>query len=49
MHAAEFIAAGNPNVTIETIPGAGHVGGLASDPDLYERIVVDFLGRALGT
>jgi pimeloyl-ACP methyl ester carboxylesterase len=45
--AAEFIAEGSRNVTIETIPGAGHVGGLATDEDLYEQIVIDFLGRAL--
>jgi hypothetical protein len=45
--AAEFIAEGSRNVTIETIPGAGHVGGLATDQDLYEQIVIDFLGRAL--
>jgi hypothetical protein len=45
--AAEFIAEGSRNVTIETIPGAGHIGGLATDQDLYEQIVIDFLGRAL--
>jgi pimeloyl-ACP methyl ester carboxylesterase len=49
-HAAEWIqsrAAGN--VEIWTVPGAGHIQGLAVAPEDWERVVTGFLGTTLGS
>ena len=46
--AAEFIQGGSPaTVQIWDVAGAGHVGGLATDPAGWERQVTGFLGAAL--
>ncbi len=47
--AARFIAAGSP-AAVQTwvVPGAGHTGGLDTDPDGWEERVVGFLDEALG-
>jgi pimeloyl-ACP methyl ester carboxylesterase len=46
--AAGFIAAGTDNVTIWTVPDAGHIQGLAQDPEEWEARVVGFLDGAFG-
>jgi hypothetical protein len=46
--AAEHIsAAAEGSVTVWPVPGAGHVGGLATSPTEWESTVVDFLEVAL--
>ncbi|HET9260926.1 MAG TPA: alpha/beta fold hydrolase [Acidimicrobiia bacterium] len=46
--AADHIQAASPgNVSVWTVPGAGHVGGLAGSPDQWEQTVIDFLDDAL--
>ncbi len=43
-HAARDIQQGAPgSVTVWVVPGAGHIGGLATDPHAWERRVVGFL------
>ncbi len=47
-HAAAFIERQSPgNVTIWTVPGAGHTQGLSAAPALWEETVVNFLDAAL--
>jgi fermentation-respiration switch protein FrsA (DUF1100 family) len=46
-NAARFIAAGNENVRVWTVPGAGHVQGITTAAGEWERVVVDFLDEAL--
>jgi len=47
-HAAEYIREYSPdNVTVWTVPGAGHTEGLTVAPILWEEKVVDFLDAAL--
>ncbi len=47
-HAAEYIREHSPdNVTVWTVPGAGHTEGLTVAPVLWEETVVDFLDAAL--
>ena len=47
-HAAEFIQGGSPaTVQIWEVAGAGHVGGLATDPVGWEQRVTGFLATAL--
>jgi pimeloyl-ACP methyl ester carboxylesterase len=49
LHAAEYIRGGSPTqVTIWTVDGAGHTGGLRTAPDQWERRVTGFLDRSLG-
>ena len=42
-----YQAAGGPTVSLWEIPEAGHTGGLAAEPDQYERRVADFFESAL--
>lgn len=44
--AAALQAAAPDRVEVWTVPGAGHTGGLATDPEGWERRVDGFLGRA---
>jgi pimeloyl-ACP methyl ester carboxylesterase len=47
-NAALHIKAGsNGNVTIWTVPNAGHIGGLGAQPAQWEQVVVRFLDGAL--
>jgi len=47
-HAAEHIRQSSPgNVTVWTVPGAGHIEGLTVAPVLWEETVVDFLDDTL--
>lgn len=47
-HAAAFIERGSPgNVEIWTVPGAGHTGGLHTDPRAWEATVMAFLDDTL--
>jgi pimeloyl-ACP methyl ester carboxylesterase len=48
-NAARFVAAGNENVTIWTVPQAGHVQGITAAAEEWERVVVEFLDQALQT
>lgn len=48
LHAAAHIASGSPDrVEVWTVPGAGHTDGLATDPDGWERRVIEFLDANL--
>jgi hypothetical protein len=48
-YAAGFIKQKSPgNVTIWTVPGAEHTGGLAAAPSEWEDKVISFLDEALG-
>jgi pimeloyl-ACP methyl ester carboxylesterase len=46
-NAARFVAAGNENVAIWTVPDAGHVQGITTAGEEWERVVVEFLDQAL--
>ncbi len=47
--AAEHVRGGSPaTVTVWEVPGAGHIGGLDTAPEEWERRVVGFLDAALG-
>lgn len=47
-HAARFIQAGSPGtVTVWEVPGARHIGGLATAPAEWETRVISFLDAAL--
>jgi pimeloyl-ACP methyl ester carboxylesterase len=46
-NAARFVAAGNENVTIWTVPQAGHIQGITTAAEEWERVVVEFLDQAL--
>ena len=47
-HAAEFVAEGAPDrVEVWTVPGAGHVGGLAAAPAEWSDRVTTFLTDTL--
>jgi pimeloyl-ACP methyl ester carboxylesterase len=46
-HAARFVAAGNENVKIWTVPDAGHIQGITTAAEDWERVVVEFLDEAL--
>jgi pimeloyl-ACP methyl ester carboxylesterase len=46
-NAARFVAAGNENVTILTVPQAGHIQGITTAAEEWERVVVEFLDQAL--
>ena len=49
-HAAQWIQAGSPDtVTVWEVPGAGHTGGLRTDPEQWIDRVTTFLDEALGT
>lgn len=46
-HAAEHIRAGAPGaVEVWEVPGAGHTGALATDPDAWRERVIEFLDAA---
>lgn len=45
--AAEFIAGDSHGVRTWTVPGAGHVQGLRTAPEEWERRVVTFLDASL--
>lgn len=46
-YAAEHIRQASPaTVTVWTVPGAGHTGGMARDPEGWERTVIAFLDGA---
>jgi fermentation-respiration switch protein FrsA (DUF1100 family) len=46
--AAAYVQQASPgNVSVWTVPGAGHIEGLATDPAQWEQTVVDFLDEAL--
>ena len=48
-HAATWIQSAAPErVNVWTVEGAGHVDGLDTQPDEWERQVVEFLGEHLG-
>ena len=49
INAAEFIAreAGS-HVSTWVVPGAGHIQGLSTAPESWEREVVSFLDTAMG-
>lgn len=47
--AAHMAAAAPDRVTVWTIPGVGHTGGLVADPDLWTQRVIGFLDTALGS
>lgn len=48
--AAAHIQRGSPaTVSVWIVPGAGHTGGLATDPDEWEHRVINFLDSALAT
>jgi acetyl esterase/lipase len=44
---AKRLAAAGRDVTTWVVPGAGHTGGLRTDPDGWESRVIAFLDRAL--
>jgi uncharacterized protein len=46
-NAARFVAAGTENVTIWTVPHAGHIQGINTAAEEWERVVVEFLDEAL--
>jgi pimeloyl-ACP methyl ester carboxylesterase len=49
-NAAEHIQAeAGVNVSIWTVPGAGHIAGLQTAPEEWERTVIDFLDGSLGS
>jgi uncharacterized protein len=48
LHAAEYMQQGAPDVTIWTIPGAGHTQGLSVAPAEWEKRVIGFLDTAMG-
>jgi pimeloyl-ACP methyl ester carboxylesterase len=45
--AARFVAAGNENVRIWTVPDAGHIQGINTAAEEWARVVVEFLDEAL--
>ena len=46
-NAAAHIMAAGGNVSVWTVPGAGHIQGLAVAPEDWEQIVIEFLEKAL--
>jgi pimeloyl-ACP methyl ester carboxylesterase len=46
-NAARFVAAGNEDVKIWTVPQAGHIQGITTAAEEWERVVVEFLDQAL--
>jgi pimeloyl-ACP methyl ester carboxylesterase len=48
LHAAQWISSATDNVTIWTVPGAGHTQGLSLVPEEWESRVVGFLEGVLG-
>jgi uncharacterized protein len=48
IHAAQWIQAGSPaSVTVWVVPGAGHIGGLRTEPEQWRIRVTAFLDAAL--
>jgi pimeloyl-ACP methyl ester carboxylesterase len=45
--AAAHVATATDNVSVWAVPGAGHTQGLATSPEEWEQVVIDFLDRAL--
>lgn len=46
MTTAPTVRAAGGNVSVWAVPGAGHIGGLATAPKEWEEIVITFLDSA---